>query len=58
MPLNDSMTAVLLALMLCQVCYGMMWPTLGGGVMLAVTPTPEQMAQVNSNNTAYATALT
>eukprot|EP00775_Hariotina_reticulata_P011614 gene11614-11758_t len=28
-----------------KVCYGMMWPTLGGGVMLAVTPTPEQMIQ-------------
>eukprot|EP00879_Flechtneria_rotunda_P010662 GHRR01011143.1.p1 GENE.GHRR01011143.1~~GHRR01011143.1.p1 ORF type:complete len:102 (+),score=24.54 GHRR01011143.1:128-433(+) len=28
-----------------KVCYGLSWPTLGGGVILAVTPTPEQMAQ-------------
>jgi hypothetical protein len=32
-----------------QVCYGMMWPTLGGGIMLAVTPSPEEMAQVGSS---------
>jgi len=42
--------------MICQVCYGMMWPTLGGGIMLAVTPTPEQMAQVNNSSTACVTA--
>ncbi|WIA30371.1 hypothetical protein OEZ86_000457 [Tetradesmus obliquus] len=28
-----------------KVCYGLMWPTLGGGIMLAVTPTPDEMAQ-------------
>eukprot|EP00882_Tetradesmus_deserticola_P028391 GHRQ01031625.1.p1 GENE.GHRQ01031625.1~~GHRQ01031625.1.p1 ORF type:complete len:133 (+),score=46.83 GHRQ01031625.1:42-401(+) len=28
-----------------KVCYGMMWPTLGGGIMLAVTPSREEMAQ-------------
>lgn len=33
-----------------QVCYGLMWPTLGGGIMLAVTPTPEEMAQVGQQN--------
>lgn len=29
-----------------QVCYGLMWPTLGGGIMLAVSPSEEQMTQV------------
>lgn len=35
--------------MLCgdlQACYGLMWLTLGPGVVLAVSPTEDQMAQV------------
>lgn len=31
-----------------QVCYGLSWPVLGGGIMLAVTPSPEQMEQVRA----------
>jgi hypothetical protein len=27
----------------------MMWPTLGGGIMLAVTPSPEEMEKVRSS---------
>jgi hypothetical protein len=37
-----------------QVCYGLMWPTLGGGIMLAVTPTPEEMAQVGNSTSSNA----
>jgi hypothetical protein len=30
-----------------QACYGIMWPTLGSGIILAVTPSPEQMKKVH-----------
>jgi hypothetical protein len=32
--------------LLLQVCYALMWPTLGGGVMLAVQPDKDSFAQV------------
>jgi hypothetical protein len=28
-----------------QACYALSWPLLGGGVMLAVSPSPEEMSQ-------------
>lgn len=28
-----------------KVCYGMAWPTLGGGIMLAVQPEPKEFSK-------------
>lgn len=50
--IDDIPTSVqcLLPVVVCvQTCYGLMWPTLGGGTILAVQPSPEQMSKVRQD---------